>query len=368
MYEEDIPPQLAKLRQMSDSSELDEQLYERFEAVWQHLDQSPGQRKAISRLISKVQVLPGILKSSHQDYPIALNQTWLWFSQQVKQFDPGSPSIAKSLMRWLNGYLTWRIRDITGKKGSAEISLDCSLDREGSKDLKLKDIVVDSPDGSYLAIGKEGGYRRLSVLDKYIADFNRTQVMQLGLAVEDYINRDPEGKLRNCHPKNFPDCNMQYLAQRFCLQDPPADKTEVALEVGVNYNTLVAHWRRNNYLLVTIGLELGYQPEQLKQYIEQDPDGKLRCCHLKNKPECNAQFLARKLLRFGGESPFEIKLSEFEQLTQELYAEDLRQVSEKRQTMQWEKWTAMIQQHWEKRCLPLIAKIALQQKYQPPEE
>ena len=35
-----------------------------------------------------------------------------------------------------------------------------------------------------------------------------------------YIEEDPEGKLRGCHPRGYPHCNCQELVKRRILQEP----------------------------------------------------------------------------------------------------------------------------------------------------
>ncbi len=58
-----------------------------------------------------------------------------------------------------------------------------------------------------------------------------------------YIETDPEGKLRNCYPHQYPQFNCQELAKRRLLKDPPDEWKKIADELNVPFGN-VAHWRR----------------------------------------------------------------------------------------------------------------------------
>lgn len=67
-------------------------------------------RKAVNRLLIKLQKLPGLLKSSHSMYLEALDQTWEWLSQNICNFIPSlRGTIQASLMKEINNYLAMRI-------------------------------------------------------------------------------------------------------------------------------------------------------------------------------------------------------------------------------------------------------------------
>lgn len=85
---------------------------------------------------------------------------------------------------------------------------------------------------------------------------------RIGRQLWQYIEDDPEGKLRNSYPSDKPDANSQLLARRL-LKDPPDKLSVIARELNIKYQTLNSHWKRASLpLLKEIVLELGYQPEE----------------------------------------------------------------------------------------------------------
>lgn len=101
---------------------MDEYLNVLIAAVRQAPEESPERRKALHRLIIQIQNLPGIVKSSHPDYPKALNETWEWVSRKILGFDINQSSIPGvtlqiALVNWINSYLRYRIQDLYSSKG-----------------------------------------------------------------------------------------------------------------------------------------------------------------------------------------------------------------------------------------------------------
>ena len=85
---------------------------------------------------------------------------------------------------------------------------------------------------------------------------------RISLQLLQYIEDDPDGKLRNSYPSDKPDANSQVLARRL-LKDPPDKLSVIARELNINYQTLNSHWKRAGLpLLKEIALEFGYQPEE----------------------------------------------------------------------------------------------------------
>jgi hypothetical protein len=84
---------------------------------------------------------------------------------------------------------------------------------------------------------------------------------RIGVQLKQYIDQDPEGKLRRCHPQAYPECNCQILSQRLLLKYPPDKLAIVARDLNINYNTLTWHWKNKALpLLQAIARSLGYQP------------------------------------------------------------------------------------------------------------
>ena len=55
----------------------------------------------MSCLLRTVMCLPGIKKVNHQDYLLALNQTWEWMSRNLDEFQASTDSLTGALERAL---------------------------------------------------------------------------------------------------------------------------------------------------------------------------------------------------------------------------------------------------------------------------
>ncbi|MDJ0728346.1 MAG: hypothetical protein QNJ38_24905 [Prochloraceae cyanobacterium] len=60
----------------------------------------------------------------------------------------------------------------------------------------------------------------------------------IAIKVRNYIDIDPEGILRNCHPRSQKRCNCQILMQMNLLQEPPVSPKEIALKLGTPLPTV----------------------------------------------------------------------------------------------------------------------------------
>lgn len=233
-----------------------EHLRQLIAAAYQHPDASPEWQKAMHRLLITIQRLPEFSKYSRPEYPIyfldALNRTWEWLSRNLRNFTPRSTSTRADLVKWINGYLHWRIRELDPSKSSSYISLDIPVanSEEGTTFLDLQAQTDISIPG-------------LSGLDGYIEQVQKEEIQRTGLELELYIEQDPEGKLRRCHPLQAPDCNCQVLSQKLYLKHPPDSLADIAREFNMNYQTVVWHWKRKGLpLLQQIAIELQRQPNQ----------------------------------------------------------------------------------------------------------
>lgn len=208
-------------------------------------------RRAMNRLLSAIQKLPGLLKSSHLDYLEALDLTWEWLSRHVCEFEPRlHESMQTSLVRWINGYLSWRIRDLYRREERNQCSLDDPIDN--SKDNPI----------TWLEQMSDNNIPVLSGIDGYFEQLQNQERQNISLKLELYIEEDPEKKLRSCHPLKYPDCHCRFLSQRLLLQNPPARFADISRELGINYQTLKSHWEKKcKPLLQEIATALGYQRE-----------------------------------------------------------------------------------------------------------
>ena len=203
-------------------------------------------RSAMHKLLLEIQQLPGLKKSSHQDYPEALNRTFRWVSDEIANFELRQSSVSKSFVNWINGYLGWRIQDLYSPDKDAPISLDAPIAVDAGETTRLELL----PDFT------------LSGLEGMIENAQKETTQRIGLQLELYIEQDPEGKLKNSCPGSYPTCNCQFLSKRRLLQDPPDTFRDLANELNVKYTTLNSHWKRKcEPLLQEIALTIGYKQE-----------------------------------------------------------------------------------------------------------
>ncbi|MEG3880027.1 hypothetical protein QT972_21960 [Microcoleus sp. herbarium7] len=203
-------------------------------------------RTAMNKLLLQIQQLPGVKKSAHPNYPAALNLTLEWVSREIANFEPRSPSVSKSFVNWINGYLGWRIKDLYSPDKDAPISLDAPIAVDAGETTRLELL----PDFT------------LSGLDGMIESVQKETTQRIGLQLELYIEQDPEGKLRNSYPRSYPECNCQFLSLRRVLKEPPDKFKDLAKELNVKYTTLNSHWdRKCKPSLQEIACTLGYEQE-----------------------------------------------------------------------------------------------------------
>ncbi|NES18940.1 MAG: hypothetical protein F6K41_08435 [Symploca sp. SIO3E6] len=229
----------------------DEQLQGLITRICQHPDSiSWERRQAINRLLIRLQQLPGLLKSPHLDYLEALDKTWEWVSRNICQFEPRLHlSIQESLVKWINGYLRWRIKDLYQQGDCQPYSIDNKINNNGEISTTLGEQISET--GLQPPV--------LSGIDGYIEQRRNQKIQQTALKLELYILEDPQGRLKSCHPRNRPDCNCQFLSQRLLFQDPPQRFSDISRELGINRQTLKSHWERKcKPLLQEIAVSLGY--------------------------------------------------------------------------------------------------------------
>jgi hypothetical protein len=226
--------------------DLDERLSTLITEIRQNPDNSRKRRTAMHKLLLEIQQLPGLKKSTHQDYPEALNGIFEWVSREIPKFEPRPPSVSKSLVNWINGTLRRRIQDLYSPNPNAPISLDAPLAVDAGETTRLELL----PDF------------RLSGLDGMIENAQKETPQRIGLELEHYIEQDPEGKLKNSYPRSYPECNCQFLSMRRVLKDPPDKFQKLAKELNVKYTTLNSHWKRKcEPSLQEIARTLGYKQE-----------------------------------------------------------------------------------------------------------
>jgi hypothetical protein len=216
-------------------------------------------QRSLSRLLLLIQGFPEFRKYTRSGYPPhyldALNRTWEWLSREICHFQPrANSSIRLDLVRWVNGYLYWRVRDLAKSSVCEWHSLDETLYSESSTTSST--VLERLSDQGYLSPSTP----TLDGLDRYLQQCEIESVQRCVNQIENYIIQDPDSRLRKCHPRNHPNCHAQLLGQRRCLKDPPDSLAEIARELDVHYQTLISHWKLKVVpLLQEIAIELGYE-------------------------------------------------------------------------------------------------------------
>lgn len=243
------PMSFSGLKQVS-MDEQDEYLRQIIAAVCQYPDGSRERRKAMHQMLSYIQRLPGLAKCSHPDYPEVLSATLAMVSTQIQEFQPGYDSLSKSLVGWINKKLRhkYRILELYRPNPLVTLSLDHPIGYE------------EGPGGTFTELISDPHPSTIWEIEAQIEQWQQQEKnVRVGIKIWQYIEQDPEGRLRSCHPRQNPECNCQILSKRILLKNPPDKLPEFAREFNIPYQTLVSHWKSKGLsLLQTIARELGY--------------------------------------------------------------------------------------------------------------
>lgn len=243
----------------------EERLQQLMAAVRQYPDGTHEWRRAMSRLLIVLQGLPEYRKYASLDCPDycldALNQTWEWLSRNIRNFEPRTASIRTDLVRWINGYLYWRIRDSALPDYPEEaFSLDEIIQANSDEGITTW---LERVSEQRRLLGTAANPHVLSGIENYIEQSQRQKMQRLAQKLALYIERDPDRKLRDCHPRKYPKCNCHLLSQRllFIFKNPPDKLSDLAREFQIPYQTLVSHWKLKGLpLLREIATEFGEYP------------------------------------------------------------------------------------------------------------
>jgi hypothetical protein len=203
----------------------DEQLRELINNVTKYKNTNLSRQKALNKLLRAIAQLPGIYRSSHQDYGDAYNRTLEWASKNIDRFEMRGNSVQTAFVTWINGYLKWRVRD-----------LYTSDDRYTFGNFHLLDIdwLENIPHPEY----------SLNLLERQIAEMQANKRQDRGLAVRKYLETDPQNILTNCCLRKNPQCHCQLLVQELLLKEPPQKIADVSRDLGISNQTIYTHWKQ----------------------------------------------------------------------------------------------------------------------------
>ncbi len=222
--------------------QLEEKLRQLFEEICQYPADSRQGKKALNQFLTLCQGLPGLKKSTHPDYADALNRTLEKVGRKIKTFNPHPDAFIEDLVKWIKSHLKFAFIDVYNEQNKHRL-------KEKEAFLKLERMLEP----------------KLSGIERLIEELQQQDRQHFGLKLKRYIEEYPNRLLRNYHPQNHPECNVQLLIQRLFLKQPPEKLAAIAREFGVNDQTLYGYWRNHREEVFShlqeVAKIFGYQPD-----------------------------------------------------------------------------------------------------------
>jgi hypothetical protein len=196
---------------------MDEQLRQLVTEACKHRPGSAERQKNLTKIIRLVS--NKLWKENKSYYQDALQQTWVYFCQNIcegKTGEPYNPSRG-SVVTWLNFYLKRRLQDfyLDDKKQQARIA-----------------------SGQSQGLGSTGD-QSINPIDKLAAEPDVPLLLE---EVKRWVEADPEGELRRIHITNRPDVTCQLLILR---RLPPEESWKaLAAELNLTISTLSSFYQR----------------------------------------------------------------------------------------------------------------------------
>lgn len=195
------------------TEELDNQLRRLITQACSHPRDSTERRITLTKVVRAIIKSGKLWKDNDPNYGDVLQKTWLYFCENIDQYDPERGSV----ITWLNAYLKYRLQDIR---------------RERNQELKTK-------------IQHSGGQNQ---------DLNRTiddlinnlpaapDIPPILEEIQQWVQTDLNGELRRIHIQGHPEITCQVLILR---RLPPQKTWQIlAQEFGVAASTLNSFYRR----------------------------------------------------------------------------------------------------------------------------
>ena len=208
-------------------------------------------QRAQNRLLLYIQNSPMLYKASHIEYLDALDRAFEWLLRHLDEFKPRpNMSVEKSFFKWFNTTLGKRVLDLKEHRKNKTLCLDSMSN--SAQNVSWIEQMSDSNSAT----------PKLSGLDGHIEQLKKAKEIIIIDELEQYVDSDPEDKLKSLHPRSRRECNCQILSQEVLFKDPPEKFSTLSKKLDINYQTLKSHWEAKcKPCLQQIAHSLGYSPD-----------------------------------------------------------------------------------------------------------
>lgn len=198
------------------SEGLRAQLHQLVLQACQHPPGSPARQKYLTRIVNLVQ--PKLWRDTTAYYPDALQQTWMYFCQNICEANTGEAYDPErsSLITWLNFYL---------KRQLQQFYLE--VQKQQTRTISASSVPADSSDPV------------IDPIDRLAAPADLPPLLE---DVREWIERDVTRELRRTHIANHPEVNCQVLLLR--RLPPEVSWKDLSAEFKLPISTLSNFYQR----------------------------------------------------------------------------------------------------------------------------
>jgi hypothetical protein len=199
-------------------NELEQRLHQLVTEACKHRAGSAERQKNLTRIIRLV--APKLWRENTPYYQDALQQTWVYFCQNICEGKTGAPYNPErgSVITWLNFYLKRRLQDFYIDTQTQQAKIAPS--RSGRGGFGDSDETIDP-------------------VDTLAAEADVPPLLE---EVKQWVEADPEGELRRIHISNCPQVTCQLLILR--RLPPETSWKELAAEFDLSVSTLSSFYQR----------------------------------------------------------------------------------------------------------------------------
>ena len=194
---------------------LEEQVRQLVTEARRHRAGSPERQKNLTRTIRLIK--NKLYKENTPYYQDALQQTWVYFCQNICEGNTGEPydPTRASVVTWLNAYLKRRLQDFY-------------IDRQKQQARTVLGVVQRSESGE-----------TIDLIDNLEANSDIPPLLE---EVRTWVQKDPEGELRRIYIKDRSEVTCQVLLLR--RLPPETTWKTLAAEFDLSVSTLSRFYRR----------------------------------------------------------------------------------------------------------------------------